>query len=144
MLRIWVSAGGHTDKRVGVGSSVASLRGAYGSRLIKDGDDLLLVARTPPPRFAIRFVLDTHKHVQFRQRDGHVPTTAAADTQAIFCRDNSAKPVPLHLVGPARPFRERARTGEHWVGKHRPKLTPLDTEDPTRGHGPLVGRRTVS
>jgi hypothetical protein len=53
MHALCFTVGARTDKGVGIGSTRAALRRAYGSQLAND----TVYAKTDPPRVAIRFVI---------------------------------------------------------------------------------------
>ena len=53
--------GAKTDAHVGTGSSVAQLRRAYGRALVGSPPDFYVIARTPPPRIAIHFLVSSNR-----------------------------------------------------------------------------------
>ena len=62
---IWWTQGARTDKNVGIGSTLAQLRQAYGQDLLQGDsyDDLYVVAQSSsPPVIAIHFLLNNRGH----------------------------------------------------------------------------------
>ena len=55
------SEGAKTDTHVGIGSSVAQLRRAYGHALMGSYDHFYVIATTIPPRIAIHFLVSGNR-----------------------------------------------------------------------------------